>query len=238
MDIEVTYTPTDLAQLRLAGRIVVVMDIVRASTTITAGLAAGCAGFIPVASLAAARRIVRERADEAILLGGERQGIIVPGFDLGNSPGEYHAGNVLGKRVAFTTTNGTRVIAAAKDAERVVIGALVNLEAVARYLVAEGKPVVLAAGGRQGRPAIDDLFGAGMLAQRLQEMTGATTLTEPARMALALAGQFQHDVLGLLRSADSGRAMQAAGLGADIDFCARVSVMDLVPVLRGKEIVT
>ncbi len=237
MDIEITYTPTDLAQLRLAGRIVVVMDIVRASTTITAGLAAGCAGFIPVASLAAARRIVREHADEAILLGGERQGIIVPGFDLGNSPGEYHSGNVLGKRVAFTTTNGTRVIAAAKDAERVVIGALVNLEAVASYLVTEGKPVVLAAGGRLGRPAIDDLFGAGMLAQRLQEMT-ETTHTEPARMALALAGQFQHDLLGLLRSADSGRAMQAAGLGADIDFCAQVSVMDLVPVLRGNEIVT
>ena len=155
MDIEVTYTPTDLAQLRLAGRIVVVMDIVRASTTITAGLAAGCAGFSPVASLAAARRIVREHADEAILLGGERQGIIVPGFDLGNSPGEYHSGNVLGKRVAFTTTNGTRVIAAAKDAERVVIGALVNLEAVAQYLVAEGKPVVLAAGdGKAARPSM------------------------------------------------------------------------------------
>ena len=97
MEIEVTYMPTDLAQLRLVGRIVVVMDIVRASTTITAGLAAGCAGFIPVASLAAARRIVRERADEGMLLGGERQGIIVSGFDLGNSPGEYHCRQRLGQ---------------------------------------------------------------------------------------------------------------------------------------------
>ncbi|MBI2887162.1 MAG: 2-phosphosulfolactate phosphatase [Chloroflexi bacterium] len=230
MEIDVSFTPRELARLEVRRRIVVVIDVVRASTTIVQGLASGGAAFVPVGSVAAARRASGSVPEALRLLGGERGGVRIPGFDLGNSPWEYTPDRVAGKTVVFTTTNGTAAIRAARDPQELLIGALVNLEAVARYLAARATDVVLAAAGQEGRPVLDDTVCAGLLAERLQALSGeGYALSDGARLALGASQPYRGRLREMLEHAASGRALLRIGYQRDLDFCAQLSVLDAVP---------
>lgn len=238
MQLDVTLTPAELDRLDRRSHIVAVIDVVRASSTMVNGLANGCRAFVPVPSVAAARRTAKVLAPEDPLLGGERGGVAVRGFDLGNSPWEYTPERVRGRTVVFTTSNGTAAIAAGAEAKQVVIAAFVNLEAVARYLSAANSDVTIAAAGRLGRPALDDTICAGFIVHRLVELAkGAHELTDGARLALEVAHGQRGRVRAMLDSAASGRHVTALGLAHDLDFCARIDTFDLVPkVVEGRVI--
>ena len=131
--IDVYLLPALLSRRSLAGKIVVVIDVLRATTTIVHALAAGAKEVVPCLEVEEARRVAGELGSEAIT-GGERGGKQIPGFDLGNSPAEYSRERVAGKTVVFTTTNGTRAMLCCKQARRVLLGAFVNFSAVCREL--------------------------------------------------------------------------------------------------------
>lgn len=236
MQLDVTLTPSELDRLDRRSHVVAVIDVVRASSTMINGLANGCRAFVPVPSVAAARRTAKVLEPENPMLGGERGGLTVKGFDLGNSPGEYTAGRVRGRTVVFTTTNGTAAITAGAKAKQVIIAGFVNLEAVARYLTAANSDITVAAAGRGSRPALDDTVCAGLIVERVVDLAkGAHELTDGARLALEAARGQRPRIREMLGMAASGRNVTALGLEHDLDFCARLDAFNIVPrVVEGR----
>jgi 2-phosphosulfolactate phosphatase len=214
--VHVAFTPAEAAEASTG----IVVDVLRATSTVAQALAGGyrrvlCCGEVEEA------RALREELREGILA-GERRCVRIPGFDRGNSPGEFV--EAAGQTVILTTTNGTRaVVAAALRCERVFAGSLLNLDAVVRATRAAGGDAAVFCAGVKGEFALDDAYVAGRLVERLG---GAPT--DAAAAALRLASSFRSAEDGL-RASQSARNLLAAGLEEDIAWCARESVLQVVP---------
>lgn len=204
----------------------IVIDVIRATSTICQALASGyqrvfCAGEIDEA------RAVREALGEGVL-GGERNAVRIPGFDLGNSPREYL--EPAGEALILSTTNGTRaVVAAAQRCERVLVASLLNLSAVVDAVRDAADDAVVVCAGVQGALALDDAFVAG----RIVELLGWER-TDAAEAAARLAGTWS-GAEEAFRASKSGRNLleNAPQLEEDITFCARESILDVVPSFVG-----
>jgi 2-phosphosulfolactate phosphatase len=211
------------------GRPVVVVDTLRATTTIAAAVAAG-AIVEPVPSVAAARR---KRAPR-VLIAGERGGDKLPGFDLGNSPVDVGAAAARVKRIVLTTTNGTGAIARCAEAKAIFSGALVNAAAIARAVAALRAPeVVLLCAGRTTGLALEDLVGAGAIVDAL--LPGPVeplTLTDGARLALELFRRERARLSDFLLECESGRNLVRLGAAADVAYCAGLDTLPVAPRLR------
>lgn len=229
--IDVALTVEELAAAPVAGAAAVVLDVVRASTTIVTALANGARAVVPVATPEEARARGRVWADGPVLVGGERGGHPPPGFDCGNSPAEYSPERVAGRTVLFTTTNGTRALLAVQGARRVAVGGFVNAAAVVRWAAAEADDVVLVCAGERGRFCLEDAVCAGLLAARLAARWPAP-VTDSARAALALWERYGGDLAAMLRDAAWAQALAAQGQGGDLMPCVTLDVYDLVPVVR------
>ena len=164
--LEVALLPQLISPDALAGRGVIVIDVLRATTTITAALAAGVREVLPVAEVATALGLAAQPREQRAVLGGERRGVQIEGFDFGNSPREYTPASVGGRTVIFTTTNGTQAMEHARLAKRIWCGAFVNAAAVARAAAEEASLVLLCAGTAKNVTREDALL-AGCLVWRL-----------------------------------------------------------------------
>jgi 2-phosphosulfolactate phosphatase len=213
------------------GAAVVVIDVLRASSTIIAALENGAEKIIPTGDVATAARLVRPGERDVKLLAGERKACPVPGFDLCNSPSEFTPDAIRGKTIVFTTTNGTRAITAAAKGSRVLVGALRNVRAVAAAVEAEGELVVLCCGS-EGSIAAEDLLCAGLLIRHLGSRVDAASMNDGARLAVLLAERFADDVEGFVRSCDHARRLVSLGYEGDVAFCSRVDASDRVPEVR------
>jgi len=229
----VVLGPGEWSSADLAGRVAVVIDVLRATTTVTTALANGAAAVIPFADLEECRAHREKEPD--VLLGGEREGVRPPGYDLGNSPLEYTAERVFGRRIAYTTTNGTRALAACRGAEEVLLGALVNRRAIAERLASGGRDATLVCAGKNGRPNLEDTFCAGAIIDMLDRLSAdGVDLSDRARIALAVfRGQ---DAGSVLARCEHGRTLAGLGFGEDVDHCGRVDVVGAVGVLENGEI--
>jgi len=228
----VYMTPAELDLALVEGATVVVVDVIRATTTVVEALANGARAVYPTASTEEAVKLVASLGREDTLLGGERGSLKVEGFDLGNSPSEYAADVVGGKRIAMSTTNGTTALAAVRDLPRVLVGAFVNLGAVADTV--RGDPdVIVVCAGRMGRFALDDAVCAGHLLRRIGE---GRELNDAARAAWKLAGAVAPGDR-FLATTEAGRAVIAKGLADDLDVCGQVDRHAVVPRLRDQAVV-
>jgi len=234
LDIDVALVPAQAAAW--SERVVVVIDELRASSTVTTALDQGCTHVVVTASLGLARRLARERG---AVLAGERGGRIVPGFDADNSPVELRRLGVAGREVVLTTTNGTAVLHRLQRMPVVLMGCLLNARACAEAALDEagtgGYPIGLVCAGRHGRFALDDAVGAGVIAMRIMEAATCRgidcSVSDSTRSVMRLRSAYP-DELTALR--ESGSGMLLAGFGADEDvaFCARTDSSSAVPVLR------
>jgi 2-phosphosulfolactate phosphatase len=216
--VHVAFTPAETA----AARTGIVVDVLRATSTIAQALAAGYARVLSCAEVEEA--LALRELDGAALLAGERECVRIAGFDLGNSPCEFI--EPRGETVILTTTNGTRaLVTAAGRCDRVLAGSLLNLEAVATEAVRGGGDVTIVCAGVVGEFAMDDAYAAG----RIAELVGGKA-TDGAAAAMRLARTFPSAHEGLA-SSQSARNLVAAGLADDIAWCARESVLDVVPRL-------
>ena len=239
--------PSIVSPEEMAGGTVVVIDVLRASTTIVHALEAGAAQVIPCLEIEGARRIAAEWGDSDVLLGGERNGLPIDGFDLGNSPTEYTAEKVEGKTLIFTTTNGTRAMSRCSEADRVLVGAFVNARAIFEQLVGVGQIHLLCAGTR-GQYGRDDVLMAGLLVDRLQRAGGidyrlnvqAVTARENWTSSFAIPyalGAEPMDPRLLtkeLRKSTAGRNVTAIGREEDILVASQLDRFDVVPELDTK----
>jgi 2-phosphosulfolactate phosphatase len=229
--IDVAFTPEEASRVPLAGVTAVVLDVVRASTTIVAALEHGAPVVVPVGSPDDALARAGAWAGGPALAGGERGGVPPPGFECGNSPAEYTTGRIQGRPVVFTTTNGTRALLAVAGASRVAVGGFVNAAAVARWVASEPGDVLLVCAGEKGRFCLEDAVCAGLLVERLTgAVAAATGLTDAARAAFLLWRRYADDLEGMLEDATWAQALAAQGQGADLPLCIRVNVSEVVPV--------
>ena len=220
----------------LAGGVAIIVDILRASTVIAQALASGCAEVVPCVEVDEARAEGARRPLGSAFLGGERNGLPIEGFDLGNSPSSYTPQVCAGQTLVFTTTNGTRAIHAALSASRVLVAAFVNLSATAENVLREGRTAHIVCAGTDGAVSWEDTLFAGALAARLTLSAPSpyTPANDAAQVALALWLSYseQHENLeDLLASGLGGRRVRRLGLGQDIHDAARIDCHDLVAVV-------
>jgi len=234
--VDVAFTVEELERVPLDGRAAVVIDVVRASTTIVTALAHGAAAVVPVATPDEA--VARASAwPGRVLLGGERDGLPPPGFECGNSPAEYASPRVRGRTIVFTTTNGTRALLAVTRARAVAVGGFVNAGAIVDWLARGGGDVVLACSGETGRFCLEDATCAGLIVERLQERHPGAALSDAARAAAILYRRYAGDLDGLMTDAAWARALASRGRGADLPLCATIDAYGVVPVLANGALV-
>ena len=232
MILDVAFSRLDPACRCASGRAVAVIDVIRATTTITMALHQGCAGVIPVRTLSEAR-IVARRLGKRALLAGERDAERAAGFELGNSPAEYGQERVKGKAIVLTTTNGTRTFQAAAGAQTLVACSFLNVSAAARRLAATGLDILIVCAGRHGRFCLEDVVGSGLLIDRLLNIPDCPIECSDAAVAAhRLFATYRDDLLGMLRGCDWGREIIHKGFRVDLEICAQVDRTDIVPVMQ------
>ncbi len=219
---------------RLLGADVVIIDVLRMGSTLVAALENGARKIIPVADAEMVSRLAPPDGRSTKLRAGERGGIPVEGFDLGNSPLEYTAGVVGGKTIVITTTNGTRAVRAAEKSRRAVVCSINNVGAVADAVRQSARLVILCC-GTGGSMAAEDILCGGILLAALGVSVREEELDDASRMALMLALETGDDIEAFLRVCDSGRRLLALGFGDDVVHCARRDISKVVPeVSRGE----
>jgi 2-phosphosulfolactate phosphatase len=229
-ELRVHNLPRHIAPDELSGRTVVVIDLLRASSTICQALAAGALEVVPF--LEVDQALAAAELDRAnVVLGGERGGMRIDGFDLGNSPSEYTRATVGGRRVFLTTTNGTRALDHARQARRVIVGSFLNLSAVARAVHDEPQLDLLCA-GTGGVESREDILAAGAIVDQLASADDAAwKLDSAADAALATWRARSNNLAVELRFTPGGVNLLAIGLDRDLVDCARVDALSLVPEL-------
>ena len=231
--LEVCLSPALLHLHHTAGKVVVIIDVFRANSTIAAALHQGATAIVPVASVEDC--IALGAATPNSITAGEREGKVAPGLAYGNSPAEYPTDFVTGKTLVLTTTNGTRLLHMVQGAAEVITGAFLNLSAVCDYLSARGQSVILACAAWKDRFNMEDALFAGAVAARLQhQMPPADDAT---RMAIALYAQSGGRYEAFLRPCAHWHRLASYGQEPDLIYCSTPDLHPVVPVLRDGRLV-
>jgi 2-phosphosulfolactate phosphatase len=230
MNIEVCFSPQSYPLFHNSGSIVVVIDILRASSAITTAFFNGVAKMIPVSTVEEAQ----EYKQKGFLVAAERNGEIVSGFDLGNSPFGYMNTKVKGKTIAITTTNGTLAINVAKEAHRVVIGSFLNLDTVVKYLKKEKKDVLFLCAGWKNKFNLEDTLYAGAVAEQLIYKYNFNSGCDSTIAAMELYKLAKHDLYGFLANSSHRNRLEKLDLERDIKYCLTPNQCPVLPMLEGK----
>lgn len=232
--LDICFSPELLPLYDLRGKVAVVVDILRATSSMVTALAAGVTHIIPVAELAECR----EFAPQGYLTAAERDGLQAEGVDLGNSPFGYLDGKVAvqGRAVAITTTNGTRALHLSLAADTVVLGAFLNLEAVANFLRQQQKDVVVVCAGWKGMFNLEDTIYGGALAECLAADFDVRS-SDATLAALHLWEQAKPDLAGYLLQSAHVRRLNSLEVNKDMEFCIRLNEYDIVPIWQNGRIV-
>jgi len=238
MKIDVYFTPLGLKEEDLAGRGVVVIDVLRATTTIITALANGAKAVVPAATSEEAVRLTANLARTGIVLAGERKALKIEGFQLGNSPREMTAETVAGKTVFLSTTNGTPALVAAQGGAPVLVGAAVNFTALAeraRAVFAERQDLAVVCAGREKQFALEDAYTAGRLIKAVKKGAKKVRLNDAAQVALALTARYKN-WRDALQQCDAARQLAEVDLAADVAFSAKADRFAVVPVYADRRI--
>jgi|HubBroStandDraft_6_1064221.scaffolds.fasta_scaffold25232_4 2-phosphosulfolactate phosphatase len=229
--VKIYALPAQIEPGDLAGGVAVVIDVLRASTTIIVALANGAARVLPCGHVETARRLAAEDTTGNTLTGGERGGVKIEGFDLDNSPSSYSRERVAGKTIAFTTTNGTAALLKTEGAVRVLIGTFVNRKAVVETLRADGRPVHLICAGTDGRLTSEDLLGAAAIAAGLARFDDVEMWDDSTKGAAENwpEGISSNLLIDSLRRSSGGRNLGELGFDQDIVRAAKVDSISVVP---------
>jgi 2-phosphosulfolactate phosphatase len=227
----VSLVPPWATPERLRGRVAVVVDVLRATTTLVHALAAGCREVRPCAEVDEAKEVAATMGPGRVLLAGERGGQPLAGFDLGNSPLEFTPARCRGAAVVLTTSNGTRALLQGAAAERVLIAAFVNFSAVCEQLARDPRPVHIVCAGDGGEAALEDTLLAGALVEFLAN-EGEVRLNDGARIAWDCFSHHGRVLDGALEVSGGGARLRALGYHDDVRAAGRIDLFAIVPELR------
>jgi len=239
--IDLYFTPCEVSEERLkAYKTVVVVDVLRVGTTIPIALSNGAREVFPVTSIAVATSLAAQLGRDDILLCGEREGRLIDGFHIGNSPSDYTRERVRGRTLIFATTNGTPALVKAAGAPKVYLCGFINLPAVLGMMlnIDNQFPLAVLCAGKFNRFALEDAVCGGMLTKQIQERTdGQYEFNDGARSALMIAREFGNDIYTLLKNCDHGRYLIQIGMEDDLPRCAAQGVLPVAPVMKDGKLV-
>jgi len=235
--VSVHLLPRLVPEHALRGGTAIVLDVLRATTAMVYALAAGCEAVVPCLEVDEARRVAAQLHRGTALLGGERQGLPIEGFDLGNSPGSYTPEVCRGKTLVMTTTNGTRAVLASLEADRVLVAAFANLAATLATLRIETRPIHVVCAGTDGLVSLEDTLLAGAIVAGLSAKSSATD--DGGLIALAAWRRAEARIAGdspgladLLAEGRGGRRVREIGLAPDVLDASRVDRFPFTAELR------
>lgn len=231
MKVNVLFSYINTDELAYTGRTTVVIDVLRASTTIIQALQNGAREVIPVASVEFAVKVSGGMFGGQTLLGGERNTRKLEGFALGNSPLEYTPEVVRGRTIILFTTNGSKAIVKAKFSENLFIAAFTNLNAVAKHLIKLDKEFEILCSGRGNYFSMEDVICAGKLISEIKKITNDVELTDSAKASVALNESFGNNILSMMEQTEHGKILVENNFDEDLKFCSRISTSETIPYL-------
>jgi len=239
MRIDVFFGSQALTPADVSGRVIAVIDVLRASTSIAVALANGAKSVIPFDSPeeAVTRRMSLDKSD--VRLAGERKMLMIPGFDLGNSPREFTPEAIEGKTVLMVTTNGTGSLTAVQGARDVVVASFVNFSAVLALLrtaARGGTDIAIICSGRDRQFSLEDAACAGRYARQITRRMTGTELNDAARAAMLIDKKYGDNILKLFQDSTHGRALSEAGFAEDVAMCAEVDSYSVVPIYHDRQV--
>ena len=230
MKIETVLSPSLFSQIEnLEDKVVVVIDILRATSTITTILANGASAVIPVRE----ESIAEDYKAKGYLVGGERGGETIEGFDFGNSPFQYKPEIVQDKEIVLTTTNGTKCIEMSASAYQVVIGSFLNLSAVIKHLKNEQRDVVLFCAGWKDKVNLEDSLFAGAIAH----MFMSATLDDSSLLCIDAYNAAKGNLFKALQNSNHFQRLASKGVTKDIEYCCEVDLINTIGILKKGKII-
>ncbi len=229
--VDVCLSPELIGLYDLKDKIVVVVDILRATSCITTGISHGVKSITPFESLEECKKM----KEIGYYIAGERGGKKVEGFDIGNSPFSYMEEHLKDEKIAITTTNGTVAIEKSKDASVIVIGSFLNISSIASFLISQKKDVLIFCAGWKGLVNLEDTLFAGALAKMLEfdfSFTDDTVI-----MAKSSYENLENNILDAVQNSSHARRLQKFNVTRDIEFCLIHDKYNVVPIISGNEIV-
>jgi len=233
MKIDVLFSPVQADELFFTGKTTVVIDVLRASTTIITALSNGAKEIVPVGTVEFAVKVSGGIFGGQTLLGGERNTKKIEGFALGNSPSEYTKEIVAGKSIVFYSTNGSRAIVKAKYSANLFICSFNNLGALTKHLRKLNEDVIIMCSGNNNLFSLEDSVCAGMLVSELIIENKNDELTDSSRSAIALFKSFGKNILKMLSETDHGRLLIDNGFKDDLLACAELDSTNVIPFYSG-----
>lgn len=230
MKINVILSQTQVDELYFSGKTTIVVDVLRATTTIVEALNNGAKEIIPVSSFEFAMKASGSFFGGSTILGGERNTKKIEGFTLGNSPLEYTKKTVMGKTVILYTTNGTKAIVKAKFSETLILCSFTNLSIIANFFGHSDKDIEILCAGKNGGFCIDDTICAGMLISEIIKIKKNAVLTDSAKVSVFLSKSYDKDLLKILSDCEHGKLLIENGFKEDVEYCSKVGTIDLIPI--------
>jgi len=237
INVNIEFLAKDAIRAVKRGDLIIVVDVLRCSSTIVTAIANGAKAIIPVKTLDEARKIRAKNPD--YLLAGERGGLKPNGFDLGNSPPEYVREKIFGKTIVLTTTSGTKALVNSRSAKWVIVGSFLNSRAVANKAInvayAENMGISIVQSGTNGKFSLEDFICAGAIVSRLPKEL--IKISDSAQAALLTFEYIKNNLYANLAKSEHSRKLIDLGFNEDIKFSSQIDVYDVVPLYRDGVIV-
>jgi 2-phosphosulfolactate phosphatase len=233
MQIDIQLLPLPPDPQILCNRSVVVIDVLRLTSVIAYAMFQGASEIIPVATVQEVFQLARTFLPGTTLLGGERENHKVPGFDLGNSPKEYIAEKVKGKRLVVTTTNGTKAFHLVSSGKEIIAGSFFNIGATVQRCFEMDQDVLIFPSGDDGGFALEDTVCGGMFIDlAVRNGKNRVALTDASHSARILYQRFEANLLEAFHLSLHGKELIDSGAGDDLPYCAQIDICPLVPIFR------
>jgi 2-phosphosulfolactate phosphatase len=231
--LEICFTPAAFDAHADSEAVVVIVDVLRATSSICTAFASGVKEIIPVSTVGEAM----EMKAQGFLVAAERDGYVLDFADFGNSPFNFTPEKVKQKSVVYSTTNGTGIMNQASECHDVVIGSWLNISALCRWLTEQNRKVVIVCAGWKRRFSLEDAVCAGAIAERLLESERFNTICDSVHAATDLWSTAKENLLGYMEKAAQRSRLRDKGLDDCIPYCHTFDVTDVIPVLRGGRLV-
>lgn len=236
MKIDIIISGDDIKDYKLENKTAVVIDMFRATSVIVTAMNNECKEIIPFLTIEETLEKANKIGREKCILGGERQAVKIEGFDVSNSPIEYKKELVKDKSILMTTTNGTKTLTRCCKSENILIGALINAEAVAENVIEIGNDVVIVNAGTNGNFSMDDFICSGYIIDEILKKVKKADMTDIAKTAHIIY-KSNNDVMDYIKEATHYSVMKSLELDEDIAYCTQKSIVDIVPKYDGCKII-
>ena len=238
MRLDVFFTPSQVKPADTAGRLVAIVDVLRASTTVATALGNGAKTVIPLEGADEVISRSKEFSRSGVKLAGEQKMFPIAGFDLGNSPQDFTAEAVEGKTILITTTNGTRALLGVQGARDIVIASYVNFTAVLAMMkvaASSNTDIAIICAGEEGSFTLEDAACAGRYVRAIPKRASVAA-NDAASASVLIEKKYGDNIAKVFKESTHGQALESAGFGDDLDAAAEVDAYPVVPIYQDRQI--